>query len=117
MEVDEAGVEHRRLETQRHAARIVMHRHRRRRAADRARLHGRDRDLRAGKELRPLAGLRNEVGLGQGLDQTLVLQRRNQGVDPEAVGVDHLREQRAERLGRRRGAGKEPAEKGDQGDR
>ena len=80
-----------------------------------ARLHGRDRDLRARKELCPLAGLRNEVGLGQGLDQALLLQRRNQAVDLEAVGVDHLREQRSERLGRRRAPAKSPL-RGDQGD-
>ena len=77
-----------------------------------ARLHGRYRDLGAGKEARLLPGLRDEIGLGEGLDQTLFLQRGNQGVDPESVGIDHLRQQRAERRGRRRRAGKEPAEEG-----
>ena len=60
-------------------------------------MHGRDRDLGARKELCPLAGLRDEIGLGEGLDQALFLQRGNQGVDPEPVGIDHLRQQRAER--------------------
>ena len=55
---------------------------------DRARLHGRNGNLGAREEARLLAGLRNEIGLGEGLDQALVLQRRNQRIDLKPVRVD-----------------------------
>src|SRR5208337_4533636 len=87
----------------------------RRNGARGARLHGRYGDLGAGKEARLLPRLRDEIGLGEGLDQTLFLQRRNQRVDLDSVGIDHIRQKGAERRGGRRGSGKESVEEGNQG--
>ena len=96
MQIDQAGVEHGRNEIEGDPAGRKLNRNRRNGARS-ARLDGRNGNLGAREEARLLAGLRNDIGLRQGLDQALILQRRNQRVDPNAVRVDDLRQQRPER--------------------